>query len=95
MVPSFETLKISPDMVHKLRRGAIDDPTPIQAQSIPFILDGKDLIAQSQTGTGKTLAYLLPVLQNIDPSSKQLQAVILVPTRELGMQIFSGGGTLV
>ena len=57
-------------------------------QSIPFILDGKDVIAESPTGTGKTLSYLLPVLQRIDPEHRGVQAVILASSQELVMQIF-------
>ncbi|RFU67915.1 DEAD/DEAH box helicase [Peribacillus saganii] len=64
-----------------------DNPTPIQAKAIPFILQGKDLIAESPTGTGKTLAYLLPLLEAIDPQKQSVQAVILASSRELVMQI--------
>ena len=62
--------------------------TEIQKQSIPFILEGKDLIAEAPTGSGKTLAYLLPLLQKIDPESKNIQAVILASSHELVMQIY-------
>ena len=87
MQPSFEALRIDPALLLPLQAMNIESPTPIQAEAIPLILAGKDVIAQSQTGTGKTLAYLLPTLHNIDQSLKQLQVMILVPTRELGMQI--------
>jgi superfamily II DNA/RNA helicase len=63
------------------------DMTPIQEKAIPKVLEGKDLICESPTGTGKTLAYLLPIIQAIDPSRKQAQAVIIAPSRELVMQI--------
>jgi ATP-dependent RNA helicase DeaD len=85
---SFETLNIKQDYLRILHSKDISEPTEIQEQAIPVITEGNDVIAQSQTGTGKTLAYLLPVLQKTDLDSKDLQAVILVPTRELGMQIF-------
>lgn len=60
---------------------------PIQAQLIPHMLDGSDIVAESPTGTGKTLAFVLPLLQNVDPSLKQTQALVMVPSQELGMQI--------
>ena len=65
----------------------LEEMTPIQAQAIPVVLSGKDIIGQAQTGTGKTAAFGLPVLQNIDPKKKTLQAVILCPTRELAIQV--------
>ncbi|TMV52992.1 DEAD/DEAH box helicase [Paenibacillus mesophilus] len=87
MNSTFESLGIGPGLVETLARHGIAEPSPIQREAIPAALEGKDLLAQSQTGTGKTLAYLLPVLERIDPSAKELQAVVLSPTRELGVQI--------
>ncbi|MFD0695089.1 DEAD/DEAH box helicase [Paenibacillus sp. GCM10027628] len=87
MNASFEQLLVEQSYVHKLHAMGIEQPTPIQEEAIPALLQGKDAIIQSQTGTGKTLAYLLPALQKIDPQQKQLQVLVLVPTRELGMQI--------
>lgn len=84
---SFESLNIREEYLQILQSKNISEPTEIQEQAIPVIIKGKDLVAQSQTGTGKTLAYLLPVLQRINSNSKDLQTVVLVPTRELGMQI--------
>lgn len=63
-------------------------PTQVQASAIPLILEGKDVLAESPTGTGKTLAYLLPVLNKIDPDKKAIQVVILASSQELVMQIF-------
>jgi ATP-dependent RNA helicase DeaD len=85
----FAALSLEPIWLEQLHKLGISEPTPVQQQAIPAILQGKDVIAQSQTGTGKTLAYLLPLLQRIDVTSKHLQVVILVPTRELGMQIMT------
>ena len=62
-------------------------PTLIQSRAISSILEGSDVIIQAQTGSGKTLAYLLPLLASIDPSRSSIQAVIVVPTRELGVQV--------
>jgi superfamily II DNA/RNA helicase len=87
MQSGFDTLHIHPSLLLSLEAMNIHNPTLIQAEAIPLILAGKDVIAQSQTGTGKTLAYLLPALQKMDPSLKHLQVMVLVPTRELGMQI--------
>ncbi len=87
MNTSFEGLPVDKVYIKKLQEMNISEPTAIQAEAIPVIMAGKDTIVQSQTGTGKTIAYLLPALQSIDPQEKSLQVVILVPTRELGMQI--------
>lgn len=84
---TFESLGIGPAFVEALAKHGIAEPSPIQCEAIPAALAGGDMLAQSQTGTGKTLAYLLPILQKIDPSVKELQAVVLSPTRELGVQI--------
>ena len=62
-------------------------PTPIQQRTIPLLLEGRDVIGQAQTGTGKTAAFALPILQNMDPVSRKTQALILTPTRELAMQV--------
>ncbi|MBE6023767.1 MAG: DEAD/DEAH box helicase [Cellulosilyticum sp.] len=84
---NFKSLGIKPDMVQTLKKMGIVEPTPIQVQSIPLILNNKDLIARAQTGTGKTLAFLLPILEKINPNQNQVQALILTPTRELALQI--------
>ena len=60
---------------------------PIQTKLIPHMLDGSDIVAESPTGTGKTLAYVIPLLQKVDPTKKQIQALVVVPSQELGMQI--------
>ncbi|SHJ78679.1 Superfamily II DNA and RNA helicase [Anaerobranca californiensis DSM 14826] len=69
-------------------RHKFSKPTPIQFKSIPQILEGKDVIAHSPIGTGKTLAYLIPLLEKIDPLNKNVQGLILVPSHELAMQIY-------
>ena len=83
----FASLNIDDFYVRRLRDLNIETPSAVQAAAIPVALEGKDVVAQSQTGSGKTLAYLLPLLHKIDKTAKEIQAVILVPTRELGMQI--------
>ena len=64
------------------------DLSQVQEQAIPRILNGEDLLVEAPTGTGKTLAYLLPIIQNLDPNKKNTQAIVLAPTRELAMQVF-------
>ncbi|MCU6796649.1 DEAD/DEAH box helicase [Paenibacillus sp. WQ 127069] len=84
---SFSSLQIDEVYINKLREKDIVVPSPIQAESIPVILSGKDVVAQSQTGSGKTLAYVLPLLQQVDKNSREVQGIVIVPTRELGFQI--------
>lgn len=84
---NFEELGISKDIIKILTMNSISTPTPVQAESISFIKDGKDVIAEAQTGTGKTLAFLLPVFENISLDKSCIQALIITPTRELAIQI--------
>ena len=84
---TFESLAIAPALRSKLAPMGITEPTEIQAAAIPPLLEGKDGILQAQTGTGKTLAYLLPVLSRLDPDRQELQAIVIAPTHELSMQI--------
>ncbi|MBD3108472.1 DEAD/DEAH box helicase [Bacillus sp. AGMB 02131] len=83
----FLSLGISGELVQALEALNITTPTPIQEQAIPVALEGKDLIAQAQTGTGKTFAFLLPIIEKIDAKSEHVQALIVTPTRELALQI--------
>jgi len=85
---TFKDLGLSAKLLKVLPELGIDIPTPIQEQSIPLLaLADKDFIGLAQTGTGKTAAYGLPLIDNIDPKLKQTQALILTPTRELGQQV--------
>jgi superfamily II DNA/RNA helicase len=83
----FIELGISKDIVDVLRKSGIAEPTPVQIKSIPLIKEGKDVIAEAQTGTGKTLAFMLPIFENIDPEQESVQCLIITPTRELAIQI--------
>ena len=83
---TFHELGINNDLVAALEASYIVEPTPVQARTIPLLLEGNDVIAEAETGTGKTLAFLLPILQNMKPSSG-IQSLILAPTRELAIQI--------
>ncbi|HEY1407003.1 MAG TPA: DEAD/DEAH box helicase, partial [Spirochaetota bacterium] len=87
MNKGFSSLKINDELVNLLTENRITEPTPIQQQAIPVLLSGKDVIAQAQTGTGKTLAFLLPIMQKIKPEENHVQALIITPTRELALQI--------
>jgi len=88
MEKNFKALGVRKDLIKGLTELSIKIPTEIQQEVIPVLLNQQtDLVAKAQTGTGKTAAYGLPLLQNIDPSRKVIQGLILCPTRELGQQI--------
>ncbi len=83
----FLELGLNEDVVQALRDVGYEAPTPIQAATIPTILAGSDVLGQAQTGTGKTGAFALPILSKIDVTKPQTQAMVLVPTRELAIQV--------
>lgn len=83
----FLQLGIRKEINYTLKSLGLTQPTPIQEQTIPKIIEGKDVIAQAQTGTGKTLAFVLPIIEKIDVQHQEIQALILTPTRELAQQI--------
>lgn len=83
----FNDLDISKEIKLAIKDMGFEEPTPIQAQAIPHMLNGDDLVGQAQTGTGKTAAFGIATLEMIDPGNKKLQAVILCPTRELAIQV--------
>jgi len=85
--PTFASLGLSTPLLETLAQLGYEAPTPIQARTIPALLAGRDLIGQAQTGTGKTAAFALPLLQQLDLKSKATQALVLTPTRELAMQV--------
>ena len=83
----FDQLGVSETLVTCLKIRGITEPTPVQEQAIPPLRAGRDVIAQAQTGTGKTLAFLLPILEKIKPQGTAAQALVIAPTRELAIQI--------
>lgn len=87
MSKNFKDLGIDKDLETLLNKHRIEKPTPIQEISIPNILAGEDVVGKAQTGTGKTLAFLLPIFQKINCESEDTQAIIITPTRELAIQI--------
>ncbi len=84
---SFDSLGLNTQITKTLSLLGYESPTPIQSEAIPVFLQGGDLIAQAQTGTGKTAAFALPIVEKIDLSAKKPQALILAPTRELAIQV--------
>ena len=89
-LPAFSDLNLSEPLARAIADLGFEAPTPIQARAIPLLLAGRDLIGQAQTGTGKTAAFALPLIQMCDLSSKQTQALVLEPTRELAIQVAGG-----
>ncbi|MCI3919960.1 DEAD/DEAH box helicase [Paenibacillus sp. TRM 82003] len=87
MNETFASLGLTGPWGERLAARGIERPAPIQIAAVPTLLTGGDAVIRSRTGTGKTLAYLLPVLERLDPASDKLQAVVLAPTAELAMQI--------
>ncbi len=83
----FGALGISDPLVRAIKELGFEEPTPIQLQAVPAALAGRDVIGQAQTGTGKTAAFGLPLVERVDPADRRVQAVILCPTRELAVQV--------
>ncbi|MFC2729733.1 MAG: DEAD/DEAH box helicase, partial [Centipeda sp. (in: firmicutes)] len=83
----FDQLGVSETLAVLLKKQGITAPTPVQEQAIPPMRAGRDVIAQAQTGTGKTLAFLLPLIEKIKPQGEVAQALVIAPTRELAIQI--------
>ena len=86
-VTKFEELQLDDRIIRAITEMGFEEASPIQAQAIPVVLEGRDMIGQAQTGTGKTAAFGLPLLQKVDPKVKNLQGVVLLPTRELAIQV--------
>ena len=89
---TFDELSLIPELQQAIAEAGYTTPTPIQAQAIPPLLDGHDVLGCAQTGTGKTAAFALPVLQHIERSPRargrrRIRALVLTPTRELASQI--------
>src|SRR5210317_1831338 len=84
---TFADLGLAPAILDALKDVGYETPSPIQAEAIPTLLNGDDLLGQAQTGTGKTAAFALPLLNRIDPNLHQPQLLILAPTRELAIQV--------
>ena len=86
-LPSFSELGLSAPVLEALTSIGYETPSPIQAEMIPFVMEGRDVLGQAQTGTGKTAAFALPILSQIDTKIKTPQVLVLAPTRELAIQV--------
>src|SRR5206468_10381566 len=93
-MPSFDDFLLQPATRVVLANMEITEPTPIQAEAIPALLAGKDFIGQSATGSGKTLAYGIPMVERVARNERAVQALVLVPTRELAIQVHAVLGQL-
>ena len=87
----FAQLGLHPLILKAVKSVGYSDPTPIQRRAIPVILEGNDLIGAAQTGTGKTAAFILPILSQMIDGPHRLRALVLTPTRELAAQITANG----
>ena len=86
----FEEMNLAPELLRAVKEKGYTEATPIQVQAIPVGLEGRDVVGSAQTGTGKTAAFLLPILQRLkDGKNGSLRALILVPTRELAEQVLA------
>ena len=83
----FDSLHLSPEIIRAIEKRNIEVSTPVQAGCIPPMMDWQEVIAKAPTGTGKTFAYGIPIVEHVDPEDESVQAVILAPTRELAIQI--------
>lgn len=84
---TFQDFQLSESLMKAINRMGFEEATPIQAETIPLGLQNKDVIGQAQTGTGKTAAFGIPLVEKIDPASPNIQAIIIAPTRELAIQV--------
>ncbi|HFC30936.1 MAG TPA: DEAD/DEAH box helicase, partial [Oceanospirillales bacterium] len=84
---TFNDLNLAPAVLQAVTDAGYETPSPIQAESIPAILSGRDVLGQAQTGTGKTAAFALPILSNLEMSARHVQVLVLTPTRELAIQV--------
>ena len=87
MDASFRELGLKPEILKAIDALGFEQTTPIQALTIPLLMSGVDIIAQAQTGTGKTAAFAIPIMERVDPASRAVQALVLTPTRELALQV--------
>jgi ATP-dependent RNA helicase DeaD len=83
----FEELSLSSEILQAVTDMGFVEASPIQSEAIPYIMEGRDVIGQAQTGTGKTAAFAIPALEMIDDNDKSVQALVLCPTRELAVQV--------
>jgi ATP-dependent RNA helicase DeaD len=83
----FNQFNLKQEILNAIDEIGFKEPSPIQVEAIPLVLDGCDIVAQAQTGTGKTAAFGLPLINKMDSNQKTVQILVIVPTRELAMQV--------
>ena len=83
----FDELNLNSKILRGIQEMGFEEATPIQGKAIPIVMEGRDVIGQAQTGTGKTAAFGIPLLMKADPHNKKTQAIVLCPTRELAIQV--------
>src|SRR4030043_220637 len=93
-IECFNDLPLSKEVLRGIDRLGFSSPSPIQAQTIMPLLEGRDVIGQAQTGTGKTAAFGIPMVERIDPEDRNVQGLVLEPTRELAVQVAEHIGRL-
>ena len=86
-ITTFEDLNLDKKILSALKDMGFEEPSPIQKGAIPLALEGDDIIGQAQTGTGKTAAFGIPIIQSIDEKNRHVQALVMSPTRELCIQV--------
>lgn len=84
---TFSEFGLSNNLVQSINNMGFEEPTPIQEKTIPLALEGKDLIGQAQTGTGKTAAFGIPLVEKVSIDVEQIQGIVVTPTRELAVQV--------
>ena len=87
MAQTFQELGLSPEVLETVHALGYEEPTPIQSAAIPLLLQMKDVVAQAQTGTGKTAAFAIPIVEQVEPERRVVQAIVVLPTRELAVQV--------
>src|SRR6185436_12924166 len=90
----FSELGLSAEMLKAIDKLGFEQASPIQAESIPVLMLGRDVVGQSQTGSGKTAAFAIPAIEKVDPQQRAVQVLILCPTRELAVQVAEETGRL-
>ena len=90
----FPELGLSPELLKAIDRLGFEQASPIQSEAIPVLMQGKDIVGQSQTGSGKTAAFGIPAVEKVDPQVRAVQVLILCPTRELAVQVAEEAGKL-
>jgi ATP-dependent RNA helicase DeaD len=90
MASNFADLGLSEPVARAITEMGFEAPTPIQSRAVPLLLAGRDLVGQAQTGTGKTAAFAIPLIQKVDPTRTETQALVMAPTRELAVQVAGG-----